>query len=394
MLSNFCTRLRATFASRRFAVVASAISLLLAVAVAQACNVPVFRFALERWRADAYRVTVFHEGPLQAEEKMALTALEEQQEKSLANVTVRTVDVAEAEQADQELLKQIADPKFPLLTVQYPAALQIEQVIWSQPFNSTAAKQLLDSPLRKDVLNRLIEGETAVWLLLESGDEEQDNAAATLLDEQLKKLAKELQLPELTDLPDDELVAKTPLKLSFSMIRVKRTDAETPLVKMLLHCESDLPERKDPMIFPVFGRGRALLPLIGAGITADNIRNSASFLVGACSCEVKELNPGFDLLLSADWDALLSPDGNPLPIIKTKNLPTGEPELVPIATGSQPAVAKRLVTTPTPTSATTAKAAAEPPAPSNSAIYTILALAGAAVAFIVIANLNKQKPAA
>ncbi len=363
------------------------LGLALIVALAQACNVPVFRFALERWRADAYRLTIFHEGPLTVADKEVLTQLEEQQEKSRANVEVRTLDVAEIEEVDRDLLKLIPDATFPLLTIQYPAALQVNVPIWSRPLSATATTQLLDSPVRKELLNRLVEGETAVWLLLECGDARQDDAAAELLTKQLGKLAKELKLPELTDLPDDNLVAKTPLKLSFSTMRVPRGEAEAPLVQMLLHSESDLPERTDPMIFPVFGRGRALLPLIGAGITADNIQNSAAFLVGACSCEVKDLNPGFDLLLSADWDELLSIDGKPLPIVKTRNLPTGEPELVAIPQGSV-----ALTTKPT-TTATSGTSTTAPPSQSNSAVYTILAITGAVVVFIVLANLNKAKSA-
>lgn len=365
---------------------AALISLVLLVAIAHACNVPVFRFALERWRADAYRVTVFHEGPLTAADKEALTQLEEQQEKSRANVLVRSLDVADLEPADQELLKTFSAAKYPLVTMQYPAALQIEPPIWSQPFTAASTQQLLDSPLRKELLNRLLDGETAVWLLLECGDAAKDNAAAALLADQLPKLTKELKLPELTDLPDDNLVAKTPLKLSFSLLRVPRGEAESPLVQMLVNCESDLPERVDPMVFPVFGRGRALLPLIGAGITADNIKNSATFLTGACSCEVKELNPGFDLLLTADWDALLSIDGKPLPIVKTRNLPTtGEPELVAIPDGNSPLSTKPVAaTTPTATSA-------QPPSQSNTAVYVVIAITGAVFVFIILSNLGKRQ---
>ena len=36
---------------------------------AQACSVPVFRYALERWPADAYRLVIFHNGPLSAEQQ-------------------------------------------------------------------------------------------------------------------------------------------------------------------------------------------------------------------------------------------------------------------------------------------------------------------------------------
>ena len=275
--------------------------------------------------------------------------------------------------------------------MQYPAPLQMEAPIWSQPLNAMATKQLLDSPLRKELLNRLVDGETAVWLLLECGDAEKNDAAAALLDQQLMKLAKELKLPELTDLPDDNLVAKTPLKLSFSTLRVPRGESEAALVQMLVNCESDLPGRDEPMIYPVFGRGRALLPLIGAGITADNIRNSAAFLGGACSCEVKDLNPGFDLLLTADWDELLSIDGQPLPIVKTRNLSTGAPELVAIPPGSKSLAGNSPVASVTTTTAST-QSPARPP--SNAAVYTIIAIAGAAVVWIVLVNMNKGKEGA
>jgi hypothetical protein len=52
----------------------------------------------------------------------------------------------------------------------------------------------------------------------------------------------------------------------------------------------------------VFGRGRALEPLIGRGIHPDNIMEVSSYLCGACSCEIKDQNPGIDLLLAANWD--------------------------------------------------------------------------------------------
>jgi hypothetical protein len=287
------------------------------------------------------------------------------------------------------LLKAQQLGKFPVLTVQYPAPLRIEQPIWSQPFTASATKQLLDSPLRKEVLNRLVEGETAVWLLLECGDAEKDQAAAALLKEQLPKLTKELKLPELTDLPDDNLFAKTPLKLSFSMLSVPRGEADAPLVQMLVNSEPDLPERKDPMVFPVFGRGRALLPLIGAGITADNIKSSAAFLCGACSCEVKELNPGFDLLLSADWDELLTVDGKPLPIVKTRNLPMGEPELVAIPQGNAAPPEKLTSTSNKPSVSTTSQRPV-----GNGATYTVIAVAGAVVSFIVLQMMMKPSATA
>ena len=205
----------------------------------------------------------------------------------------------------------------------------------------------VDSPARQELIHRLADGQTAVWLLLESGQQEQDDAAAALIEAELKKLEQELELPELTTAPEDSLLTSAPLAVGFSLLRVQRDDpAEQALVAMLIDSESDLAERTDPMVFPVYGRGRALWGLIGPGITAKNIHDSASFLVGPCSCEVKELNPGFDLLLAADWDELLAQGGIPLTAVETKTTaPPAEPELVPIPTGFDSVPAESVVIT-------------------------------------------------
>lgn len=306
-----------------------------AAAAVQACNVPVFRFALERWRPDPYRVTLFHRGPLADTERELIGSVEDQSEKSSINLNVRTIDVDQLDEADQELFSLLGKPQLPSLVVQYPVHLRIAAPVWFGPIGKESLARLTDSPIRNTLVRRLADGQTAVWLLLESGQADKDEAAAMLVLEQLKKLEQKLKLPELTESPEDKLLSAAPLQIAFSLLRVPRSDAEQPLIQMLLHSESDLAERSDPMVFPVFGRGRALLPLIGAGVTAENIHDSAAFLVGACSCEVKEQNPGFDLLLAADWDVLLTQDGVPLLATATRGLvPHGDAELIPIPSGS------------------------------------------------------------
>lgn len=310
--------------------------------LAWACNVPVFRFALERWRPDPYRAVLFHRGELTDAQREQIRPLEEQREKSQSNLAFRTVDVsqlddaAEESAADRALLAALGEAQLPLLVVQYPAHLNIQKPVWSGPPDREALRSLVDSPARQELIRRLAEGQTAVWLFLESGQKEPDDAAVLLVEEKLKALAQELELPELTDAPEDAIAANAPLKIEFSLLRLRRDDpAEQALVAMLLGSEPDLAERTDPMVFPVYGRGRALWALIGAGITAKNVADSAGFLVGPCSCEVKELNPGFDLLLAADWDVLLSAGGEPLTTAAATSAtqPTVA-ELVPIPTGT------------------------------------------------------------
>src|SRR5262245_1324091 len=269
-------------------------------AVVYACNVPVFRFALERWRPDPYRVTLVHRRELSDAQKEIIRPLEEAQDKGSANVMFRIVDASESDKLGDD----------GLLIVQYPEHLRIDMPVWKGPLSRENVEMLTDSPVRRELVRRLAEGQTAVWLLLESGQTEKDDAAVELLNTEFKRLEQELKLPELTSDPADELLAATPLKVAFSVLRVPHgVGNEQALAAMLINCESDLAGRSEPIVYPVFGRGRVLLPLIGAGITAKNIEDSAAFLVGPCSCQVKELNPGFDLLLSVEWDALLSQDG-------------------------------------------------------------------------------------
>jgi len=92
---------------------------------------------------------------------------------------------------------------------------------------------------------------------------------------------------------------------AFSILPVSRSDPnERMLLTLLLNSEPDLDEYSgEPVIFPIFGRGRVLFALVGEGITTDNIRETIAFLVGPCGCEIKMMSPGVDLLLAANWDA-------------------------------------------------------------------------------------------
>jgi hypothetical protein len=151
-------------------------------------------------------------------------------------------------------------------------------------------------------------------VLLESGDKDQDDAAAKMLETELARMNEELQLPEQAPTPDvgpyeDEIAVE--LKLAFTMLRVSRADpAERMFVQMLLSSEEGLTELKEPIAFPIFGRGRALAAFAGKGIDAENIEDASIFLVGKCSCQVKDLNPGTDIMFSVNWDAALA--GQPL----------------------------------------------------------------------------------
>ena len=91
--------------------------LLGSVGVASACQVPVFRYALERWQADPHIVVVAHAGDLSAEHKARLQALED--EVWRCNIEVLTVDVTD-EDAAAEFPEITAGDRYPVLDAYYP----------------------------------------------------------------------------------------------------------------------------------------------------------------------------------------------------------------------------------------------------------------------------------
>lgn len=281
----------------------------------QACSVPVFRYALERWSADFYEVVIFHRGALSHEQKSLVEGLETMciDEELPANLTVNLVDLdADPSPEWLEIWNRQESKSLPAMVLRYPPALRMSGNAWTAPLSQENIKRLVHSPKRAEISKRIIQGDSAVWVLLECGDKSQDDAAEKLISLNLDELVNEIELPEIdpediaAGLVDDPEQA---VKIDFSVLRLSRTDpAEAALVHMLLGTESDLHNINGPIAFPVFGRGRALYALAGKGIVKGNISEACLFLTGACSCQVKELNPGVDLLMAFNWDEVLSED--------------------------------------------------------------------------------------
>lgn len=259
----------------------------------ETCNIPVFRYALERWRSHPYEVVVFHRGPLEGAARAAIDELR----KVSANVDVDHVDLGKPlEGRMKDLWEAQKGPAEPWMVAIFP---KVDIVAWAGAPSAETVRLLVDSPARRETKRRILSGETAVWLLLESGDKARDDAAAALLAEELPKLEKSLKLPVHS--PDDPpLLSDIPMRIAFSVLRVPRGQAaEKTFVEMLLRSDTEL---KGPVVFPVFGRGRALWAITGDGLNADTLGEAAAFLAGPCACEAKDQNPGLDLLFAAEWE--------------------------------------------------------------------------------------------
>lgn len=283
-----------------------------------ACSIPVFRYALEHWVPDPYVATVFHRGELTAEQQDLLARLRPTAPtgQPAINLTVRAIDLdGEMDDETRALWEAQRTETLPWLAVQQKARGPVPAVdVWSGELSAENAGPLVESPVRKWITDRLLAGDSVVWVFLESGDNTQDDDAYTVLASELERLQAVLELPAIDPADAAQLsVAPEGLKLAFQSRRVSRDDpAERLFVEMLLSVEPDLrqePYVKMPMAFPVFGRGCALYALAGAGINAATIEEASRFLIGGCQCTVKEQNPGTDLLLAVDWDLHVAPSG-------------------------------------------------------------------------------------
>ena len=276
-----------------------------------ACAVPVFRYALENWEPDRLTVAVIHDGEMQAEtqtlvQRMETAAYEADQ---LANLQLHPIDVsAEHPQGSAEAMHadQYRDGELPHMLVYFNNNAPEPQLAWSAPLTAQNVDNLLDSPARREIVERLLDGQSAVWAFIKSGNQADDERALKELQRELARKPDEIELPSLTDLATEEKFNEdlgVEMRVEFSVVVIEPDDAkETFFREMLLNTESDLKDFKDPIAIPIYGRGRTYFALVGPGITADNIADNCNFICGACSCEVKRDNPGQDLLLAANWN--------------------------------------------------------------------------------------------
>jgi hypothetical protein len=141
---------------------------------------------------------------------------------------------------------------------------------------------LATSPLREKISKELMEGKLCVMLYLKTGDPEKDNSRI-----QITKQALE----------------SSPFGKIITFIELNRNDKnENHFISMLLNVESDLNSINEPMLFGIFGRFRALEPLVYKGITEENIKLMINFLTADCSCLIKDNLPGTDILCTNNWE--------------------------------------------------------------------------------------------
>ena len=274
-------------------------ALILLAAQVLACSTPVFRYAIERWPADSYRMLVFSEKELSADDQQLLAAAAEKSEGAFYSHTSLISEMSDEVKAVYDAVTN--KPALPFFALLYPLEMGTNLVVQAAPLTSNALDRVIMSPVRLKIAQSLIGGDAAVWLLIKGPDDVQNREIRAMLDSRLREIEQTAEFnSDFVELA--EMAGTGVPELKFSVLEMDRNDPqESLLMEMLTRIVDDRQDLTGPLIIPVFGQGRALVLLLKDRISEETVDRVAAFLIGNCSCEVKSMNPGFDLLIGANW---------------------------------------------------------------------------------------------
>ncbi len=274
-------------------------------AVVTACDTPVYRYAMYRWEPAPYELYCFHRQQLD-ETGVAIRDVVDRlggSQPPAANLMFVAVDVEQ----DKELKGVPPDVKdawlkSPQQTPWYLVASPVGRHVHAGSLTVDQVVALTDSPRRTAIGELLAAGRAGVYVLLTGDDPGANQQAEAEIRQVLDDLAAG-RLALYAPPTDSSAAPSNPTLPEFGLITFPRTElSEKWLVDCLLGLEPDLQTSSEPMAFLVYGRGRAIFSCLGKGICRDNLEQDITFITGACSCTVKEQNPGVDLLMRYDWN--------------------------------------------------------------------------------------------
>lgn len=234
--------------------------IILAGIISLSCTTRVSEWVLVNAMPETYTLVYFHGGELTAEEVKQNEALMPAMEP--ANIRFRTSRKG-----------GIQSPYY---------ILYYRDRIFARYNSVPEIKELCSSPLRRSIAGELLSGKLCVMLYLKTGDTEKDAKGWQALQQYL---------------------LSSPFREAIAVMELNRNSGhETHFTNMLLHVEDDLEDIREPMLFGIFGRFKALEPLVGAGISVENIGLLTDYLTAECSCLIKDALPGTDILYAGSWE--------------------------------------------------------------------------------------------
>lgn len=254
-----------------------------------ACTVPVFRYALDRWEPDGFLLKLNSET---ARTEATRSLLRPFRANGGANLEIAETSLDLGSEA----------------VLFFPG--RTDKPVWTGPFTGETWERLLRSPGRETIAGHLLEGASAVFVLADEGTSADDLEAARI-GKRLRFLESVARIPEIdpTD-PSNRMGPGPELKIGFPLVRLRKSDpVESVFLDTLRGPEWYGNPSDGPFLGVVFGRGRVLDARPVSECDDEWIENTALFLVGACSCQVKNQNPGWDSLFAVDWDRALAAAG-------------------------------------------------------------------------------------
>ncbi len=148
--------------------------------------------------------------------------------------------------------------------------------------SSSSLTNLTCSPVREKIAGEIMAGKLCVMLYLKTDNQVKDEKGKQIIQKALNS---------------------SPFRDIITLIEISRNNIEEAhFVSFLLNVEDDLKGIQEPMLFGIFGRFKALEPLLAGGITEENIGLMIDFLTADCSCLIKDDLPGTDILYTNNWE--------------------------------------------------------------------------------------------
>ena len=279
------------------------------------CDTPVYRYAMYRWEPTDYELYFFYRtqdqlaGVAELKETLDKWSTSEEFNSNLSFTPVELTDDSAMTVLPSEICDcfsaQAKESGFVL------AGSKRECMFIESLSVETLTKQFATRSV--EICDKLADGNVCVFVVIANESSNSARKRAAEVQKQLEKLKRELdnetirlssetEKLEGTDGDSEGITGGTNQnRPSFDWHFLN--DSDSPWLQWSLQHATEDGQQANVMVFPVFGRGRALPPIDAEKLTEKWLVDQLEFLTGACACTVKEQNPGVDLLMQYNWDS-------------------------------------------------------------------------------------------